>query len=498
MSASRVEQQVQAGADDRVVVHDQHADPSASSLSSRPAPRPRPSCPAPSVDSIASLPSSSPTRSFIPTSPSPSLGAACRRRSPARRPRSRRSPSSRVLVTTMLTRVALGVLADVRQRLLHDPVEGGLDLRRRGAACRGSPGCRPRSRTARRTPRASRSSAGSEAEVVERARPQLDREPPDVLERVDDLLAQLRRGRCAPPRAISASSTCLRPSRIEVSAWPVSSWSSRASRRRSSSCPSTTRRSASRATRSARSTATAARAAKVSARRRSSSVKRGSAPELVVRGDHADRPVGDDHRHEEARAQADAPRDLLVDLDVLERRVDPLAPAPLEHAPALRAVRARASSRPAPRRPARRPPRSAGRPPPHGDRDHDELGVDQRRAAASPIRWSSGCELRLAGQRVPDLGQRLELRQPARRRLVQARVLDRDRRLRGEQRDELLVLGGEVLAALLLGQVEVAVGDAAQEDRHAEERPHRRVVRREADRARVGRQVVQPERAARR
>ena len=37
----------------------------------------------------------------------------------------------------------------------------------------------------------------------------------------------------------------------------------------------------------------------------------------------------------------------------------------------------------------------------------------------------------------------------------------------------------------LLGQVEVAVGDAAQQDRDAEEGPHRRVVRREADRARI-------------
>ena len=65
--------------------------------------------------------------------------------------------------------------------------------------------------------------------------------------------------------------------------------------------------------------------------------------------------------------------------------------------------------------------------------------------------------------------------------------------------DELLVLLGEVLAAGLLGQVEVAVGDAAQQDRHAEERAHRRMVRREADRARVLRdQVVEPQRPRRR
>ena len=46
--------------------------------------------------------------------------------------------------------------------------------------------------------------------------------------------------------ASAAVSTALRPSSTEVSAWPVSSCSSRASRRRSSSCPSITRRSESR------------------------------------------------------------------------------------------------------------------------------------------------------------------------------------------------------------------------------------------------------------
>ena len=76
-------------------------------------------------------------------------------------------------------------------------------------------------------------------------------------------------------------------------------------------------------------------------------------------------------------------------------------------------------------------------------------------------------------------------RRPAGRRLVQARVLDRDRRLGGEQAGQLLVLVREVRAARLLGQVEVAVGDAAEHDRHAEERPHRRVVAGKADRARV-------------
>src|SRR6185437_15834761 len=56
-----------------------------------------------------------------------------------------------------------------------------------------------------------------------------------------------------------------------------------------------------------------------------------------------------------------------------------------------------------------------------------------------------------------------------RRRLVQTRVLDRYRRLRREQRDSLLVLLAEV-AAFLLRQVQVAVGDAAQRGGNPTER----------------------------
>ena len=189
------------------------------------------------------------------------------------------------------------------------------------------------------------------------------------------------------------------------------------------------------ATRSARSTATAARAAKVSASRRSSSVKRGSAAALVVRGDHADRAGrATSQRHEQAGAQPEAAGDLLVDLGVVERRVDALAAPPLEHAAALRA-------RPA----ARYVPRSSSALRPRGGLDAEvarrRRQRDQRRASASISSRSrvgdqleQRAELGLAGERVPDLGQRLELREPARRRLVQPRVLDRDRRLGGEQR----------------------------------------------------------------
>ena len=119
---------------------------------------------------------------------------------------------------------------------------------------------------------------GDEPEVVERRRAQLDREPAHVLQRRDDELAE-GRDRLARPRSACCSSG-LSPSRIDVSAWPVSSCSSRASRARSSSCASTTRRTASRLTRSERSTAIAARAASDSASRRSSSLKAGVGPSL--------------------------------------------------------------------------------------------------------------------------------------------------------------------------------------------------------------------------
>ena len=114
----------------------------------------------------------------------------------------------------------------------------------------------------------------------------------------------------------------------------------------------------------------------------------------------------------------------------------------------------------------------------------------RRRAISSSSRASS---ISLASAR-PDLVQRLELVGPRGRRLVQARILDRDRGLARERLDELLVAGGE-RALLLLGQVEVPEGTAAQQDRHAEEAAHRRMVGREADRARIVRDRLEPQRA---
>ena len=68
----------------------------------------------------------------------------------------------------------------------------------------------------------------------------------------------------------------------------------------------------------------------------------------------------------------------------------------------------------------------------------------------------------LLDERFDDLVERLELARPARRRLVEPRVLDRYRRLRREQLDQLLVLGGELLAMFLLGQIKVSKRHTAQ------------------------------------
>src|SRR5581483_1557049 len=69
-----------------------------------------------------------------------------------------------------------------------------------------------------------------------------------------------------------------------------------------------------------------------------------------------------------------------------------------------------------------------------------------------------------------------------------------DRGLGCEQLDDLLVLGAERLPILLLRQVEVPEHGAAKADRDAEERAHRRMARREADGARVLREVLEPQR----
>src|SRR3954451_5600661 len=80
------------------------------------------------------------------------------------------------------------------------------------------------------------------------------------------------------------------------------------------------------------------------------------------------------------------------------------------------------------------------------------------------------------------------------RSLVQPGVLDRDGSMCGKEDCDLFVLRGEVVAVLLFGQIEVAEGDAPQQDGHAEERAHRRMPGRKTDGPRVPCEIVQTER----
>ena len=77
---------------------------------------------------------------------------------------------------------------------------------------------------------------------------------------------------------------------------------------------------------------------------------------------------------------------------------------------------------------------------------------------------------------------------------VEPGVLDRDAGGGGEADHELLVDVGEHLGGRLVGQVQVAEDLAAHPDRHAQERPHRRVVGREPEAVGMLAQVRQPQR----
>ena len=105
-------------------------------------------------------------------------------------------------------------------------------------------------------------------------------------------------------------------------------------------------------------------------------------------------------------------------------------------------------------------------------------------------------EVGLSRECVTDLVQRLELPRPAHGGLVQACVLDRDGSLRGQQGHELLVFLVEIRSVQFLGQVEISVGDPAQNHRDAEKRAHRWMVRRETDRAGILAEIVEAQGAS--
>ena len=189
---------------------------------------------------------------------------------------------------------------------------------------------------------------------------------------------------------------------------------------------------------------------------------------FVVGDDDADRTSADDERNVEPRTDAEPASRLLVDLGILEHRVDPLAAAALEDAAGLRAAERREACRRSPY-----PAVAVG----GGDRERvagpgsaistsrASTSSRRRRATSSSSGSSSISEASALPISFSDSSWRSQRVADSYRR----GVLDRHRGLGREQRVELLVLVGEVLAALLLGQVEVSVGDAAQRIGHAEE-----------------------------
>jgi hypothetical protein len=210
---------------------------------------------------------------------------------------------------------------------------------------------------------------------------------------------------------------------------------------------------------------------------------------LVVGDDHADRPTAHDQRHVEACACADWPADAVVDLGVIEQGVDAFAAPAREDAAALRARRLQPETNDL------LGVLAVG----CGDRegavglwhgDREQTRIDE--VAQAPCRQLQQARQGDFGrERVADLVERFELIRPDPRRLEQPRVLDCNGRLSGEEPDEVFVLGVEVGTALLLGEIEVPVGDAAQHHRDTEEAAHRRVVRGESDRAVVVVQIVE-------
>ena len=77
---------------------------------------------------------------------------------------------------------------------------------------------------------------------------------------------------------------------------------------------------------------------------------------------------------------------------------------------------------------------------------------------------------------------------------IEPGVLHGEAGSRGQRQHDLLVGLGELAAAALLGQIEVPVDHVTNEDRHTEERPHRRMAGREAVRRWVLAEVLEADR----
>ena len=132
--------------------------------------------------------------------------------------------------------------------------------------------------------------------------------------------------------------------------------------------------------------------------------------------------------------------------------------------------------------------------------DHERPGGHQR-SAAFGHEPQDQIQVGFAAERPRDLHGRVERVDGSLERVVLSvqagvapRVVDRDSRERGQQHDRPLVGLGELLAARLLGQVQVPERDAADQDRDPQERLHRRVARWKAVGVWMGADVGQPER----
>ena len=219
----------------------------------------------------------------------------------------------------------------------------------------------------------------------------------------------------------------------------------------------------------------------------------------VERGEDADRVLPVAQRHEQAGGRTDLPGECATQARGLSR--EPLvavAAARRRGAEARSSSASRRPSSPAPAAPATALTTSSS---PSTQRDHHDPRLDER-AAALGDELEHPAQVRLGAERAGDRHRRLERGDGALELVaavelaaVEVGVVDRDRRPVGEHEQGLLVLVRE-RAGVLLREVEVAPGGPADEDRDAEERRHRRVVRRIPVRARVVADVVEPQRRA--
>ena len=247
-----------------------------------------------------------------------------------------------------------------------------------------------------------------EPEVVERRRPQLDREPPDVLQRVDDLRPQRLRPLRAPPRGWPRP----RPASGRAGSTSGPGRSRRAARGRGARARAPGSRppgEASRARRGRRGRPRPTRARRTSRRGGARPrVKRGSAAATVVRGDHADRPVADEHRYVAAPSE-----DPFAGRDPgrPRRRRASSRPARCAAAPSRGPLFDREPPRKVPRSSSARGPAAASilrSPVPVGSAI-TTTSASIKLAQPRGDQVEKGAELGLARERVPDLGQRLEL-----------------------------------------------------------------------------------------